>query len=240
MKKLQGSFFERPRFSKNLFMCILLVYVSVFFLAGCKKNPPVKPTQPVQVIHTDSSSCVAAGNFKTFTQGGWGAVPHGNNPGTYLHNNFASVFPNGLTVGCNYTIKLTTAQAVTDFLPQGGTPSALTINYIDPASQVTVLAGQLVALTLSVMFDAADPSFSSSSASLGSLVVVSGTFAGFTVSDVLNEANKVLGECVSAYSVADMNAILSSINENFDNGTVNNGVLNCTTTGAGSGGGTVN
>src|SRR3712207_8860774 len=35
----------------------------------------------------------------TYTQGGWGSDPSGNNPGQRLHANFARVYPNGLTVG---------------------------------------------------------------------------------------------------------------------------------------------
>src|SRR5215831_21344938 len=37
--------------------------------------------------------------FCTYTQGGWGAVPQGNNPGTILHNNFSTVFGGFVEVG---------------------------------------------------------------------------------------------------------------------------------------------
>src|ERR1043165_4191897 len=68
---------------------------------------------------TTSNSFVFApscGMLRTQTQGGWGASPAGNNPGTYLHAHFNATFSGGLTLGCypnNYYIKLTSAQAVT-------------------------------------------------------------------------------------------------------------------------------
>jgi hypothetical protein len=40
-------------------------------------------------------------------------------------------------------------------------------------------------------------------------------------------ANDVLGGCSSAYSASDINATASAINENFVDGTVNNGFLIC-------------
>src|SRR5205085_44994 len=42
---------------------------------------------------------IAVGDFESFTQGGWGAKPHGNNAGALLASKFASVFPAGLTIG---------------------------------------------------------------------------------------------------------------------------------------------
>ena len=45
-------------------------------------------------------SCEEDCEFRTQTQGGWGAPPNGNNPAKYLQNNFVSCFPNGVTIGC--------------------------------------------------------------------------------------------------------------------------------------------
>ena len=90
-----------------------------------------------------------------------------------------------------------------------------------------VLAGQVVALTISVTFDLVYPNFSSSSAHLQDLVIVSGTFMNWTVSRVLAEANKKLGGCYSPYSASQLNSVISSINENFDDGTIDNHFLRC-------------
>src|SRR5690349_2149654 len=59
---------------------------------------------------TTLSIALPCGQLRTQTQGGWGAAPAGNNPGTYLHANFQAAFSDGLTVGCypgNYYVKLT-------------------------------------------------------------------------------------------------------------------------------------
>jgi hypothetical protein len=34
----------------------------------------------------------------TFTQGGWGSTPNGNNPGMLLQMKFSSVYPGGVVV----------------------------------------------------------------------------------------------------------------------------------------------
>ena len=48
-----------------------------------------------------------------------------------------------------------------------------------------------------------------------------------TVSALLVEANKVLGGCPSAYTATQISDVLTTINENFDDGTVNGGFLVC-------------
>lgn len=177
----------------------------------------------------DCDCDIVPGDYRTQTQGGWGAVPNGNNSGTFLHNNFAAAFPTGLTVGCltNHTLKLNSANAVITFLPQGGTPGSLTQSYVDPTNLNNVLAGQLVALTLSIRFDETFPYFGASNINLGNLIVTSGPFQGWTVYQVLGEANNVFGGCSTRYTPAQINAILASINENFDNGTVVGTILTC-------------
>ncbi|MFM7311457.1 MAG: hypothetical protein ACKOZY_12685, partial [Flavobacteriales bacterium] len=160
------------------------------------------------------------GIHKTFTQGGWGATPNGDNPGVYLHANFSSAYPTGVIIGCgSNTLVFETAQEITDFLPSGGTPSALP-NY-------SVLTGQLLAATLNVGFDAFDANFASSSIALADMEFVSGTFQGMTVQQVLAIANDVIGGCSSAYSTSSVNNALTIINENFDNGNQDNGNLDC-------------
>ncbi|MEI6766156.1 MAG: T9SS type A sorting domain-containing protein [Bacteroidota bacterium] len=191
------------------------------------------------IIATDANGCTGTGTvaftcvnncqFTTFTQGGYGATPHGNNPGVYVHSNFSGAFPSGLAIGCNSKLKLTTAQAVTDFLPSGSTPATLPAGtLINPGGTYNnVLAGQLVAAMLSVGFDMYDPNFSPSSQNLGSLTISTGTFTGWTAAQLIDSANHFIGGCGSAYSASQYNAALTAFNENFDNGIVNNGYLNC-------------
>jgi len=214
---------------------ILKVFISasvIFALNSCTKDTLTKPfstkpntaTDPAEIDTGDTLKC---GGFRTQTQGGWGAPAHGNNPGKYLHDHFTGAFPNGLTVGCTYKITLTSAQAITDYLPGGGTPAVLTTNYTNPVKLKNNLASQLITLTLSVQFDLYDPKFSSSSLPLGSLLIGSGPFKGATITDFLKEANTVLGGCPSKYTAAQISDVLTTINENFDDGTTNGGFIVC-------------
>jgi hypothetical protein len=162
--------------------------------------------------------------FATFTQGGWGAKPSGNNPGTLLANNFTRVYPSGVTIGGSKTLRFTSASAVEIFLPAGGTASSLKSSAVNPRSG-NVLAGQTLALELNARFSAAGITQSG----LGSLKVASGKLAGYTVNQVLLLCNAVLGGNVGSLppgvSISDLNNIATAINENYDNGTTNKGYL---------------
>lgn len=171
------------------------------------------------------------GQFKTFTIGGWGTVCNGGNPGCYRDAYFESAFPDGLAIGCgSNTLELTSSQAVEDFLPSGGPSVVLSGAIVNPAGTINnTLASQLVAITLAIGFDANDPNFSANASSFASLQIVDGTFAGMTVAQFLQTANEVIGGCSTAYSLAALNSAATAINENYDNGTVDNGYLDCNT-----------
>lgn len=112
--------------------------------------------------------------YRTQTQGGWGTIAKGGNPGTFRDANFAGAFPSGLEIGSNNgTARFTSSFSLACFLPQGGPPDVLSPNHylnpglnidgmcsVDPNSQnapalttAAVLGGQVTALTLNVMFD---------------------------------------------------------------------------------------
>ncbi|MCB0395772.1 MAG: hypothetical protein KDD36_03910 [Flavobacteriales bacterium] len=212
----------------------VLCLAVVFALGGCEKGSlfglggqdsnldPINPND-----HTNNTDQVDSCQFRTQTMGGWGSKPHGNNPGAYLAANFALAFPNGLTVGCDYTLTLTNSQAVSDFLPQGGPSTALNANYTDVTDGLGNLCGQLVAATISVTMDDYDANFSQSPNRLGDATIIGGALDGLTVDEVLAEANKILGGCQSDYTLSDVHAALTSINENYVDGKKNNGDLNC-------------
>lgn len=170
-----------------------------------------------------------SGQFKTFTQGGYGTNCNGNNPGCYRDAHFDAAFPDGLVIGCasGYSLTFTSSAAVRDYLPAGGGPAVLSSSATDPTSSRGVLSSQLLALTLSVGFDVADPNFSASNTALSSLTIKSGTFQGMSVADFLQLGNAILGGCSSQYTPSQINEAATAINENFDNGTVDNGFLNC-------------
>ncbi len=171
-------------------------------------------------------SCDLTG-YVTYTQGGWGS-PSVSVPGKIRDMYFSSVFPSGLVVGGNYTLTLSNAFAVMNFLPQGGTPGALTQNYVDPLStSAGVLAGQIVALKLNVYFNQAGY-LGSNPFPLGNLVITSGPFTGWTVNSFLAFAEQVLGGgSLNGFTYSQINDAAKAINENFDNGYVNNGFLDC-------------
>lgn len=165
---------------------------------------------------------IQPGDFRTQTQGGWGAACKGANPGCYRDDHFASCFTSGLTVGGGYTATFSSSGAVEGFLPQGGPASALFQNHVDLTStEAGVLGGQIVALTLSVNFDQCDASFGASPVQLQDLVVCDATSVcnGMPVYGVLAEANVVLGGGTSQFSPSEISGCLASINENFVDGT---------------------
>jgi|GEM_PF-1065677 len=196
-------------------------------LDNCDPSPVVTITYTAE-DWTNSSDCTP-GMYRTQTQGGWGTNPNGNNPGVYLTQHFDEVFPDGLTIGCNNTLTLTTAQAVIDFLPSGTSPTILPAGSLtNPGSGYSnVLAGQLVAATLSTAFDAADENFGSAFPDLGMLTLAEGSMAGLTVNELLQIANAFIGGCSTAYSASEINGALSSFNENFVDGTTSNGFVDC-------------
>ena len=177
-----------------------------------------------------SSPPITVCQFRTQTQGGWGTSGNGGNPGAYRNAYFATAFPNGLQIGCTNKLRLTSSTAVQAFLPSG--TSARQLNpgtLVNPGSSYrNVLAGQLVALTLSVGFDAVDHSFGQSTMALGNAIIQSGPFQGWTVQSLLNEANRFIGGCGSSYTAAQLNSALSMANECFVDGTANTGFLGCT------------
>jgi hypothetical protein len=196
------------------------------------------PENSSSVLTSNARIASTCGQLRTFTQGGWGANPSGNNPGTYLHANFSGAFADGLTVGCapsSYYLKLTSAQAVTNLLPTGGKASALAADATNPASIKNVLVGQIVALKLSIGFDKYDANFGESTVPLGKMIIGSGALKGYSVYDFLNIAEEVLGGCNKQFTPEQVNETASAINENFDNGNTDKGYLICPETPGGGG-----
>ncbi len=167
-------------------------------------------------------------NYTTFTIGGWGGPSNGG-PGRIRDAHFDEVFPSGLVIGGNFTLTLTTAEAIKDFIPSGGTANALNQNYTNPTSPTSagVLADQLLAATLNVYFH--DAGFlGTNSTNLGDLVFNGGDFDGMSIYAFLTLANAAIGGTPNPnYSYSQINDAATKINENFDNGTVNKGYFTC-------------
>jgi len=187
---------------------------------GCKPRPAA-----------GTANCFDAGallftvpqptNLVTVTQGGWGAPPHGNNPGQLLATNFAAVFGvGGVSIGCGLNqLKFTSAAAVQAFLPQGGPPGVLSQGAVNPTSRTSagVFAGQVLALQLNVAFSDAGKL----PTGLASSKIATGPLAGQTVGFVLDLAKNVIGGCTAlpafgVTSVSQLNDIVDAINNSFD------------------------
>lgn len=179
--------------------------------------------------YNQPSTCDLNG-FVTYTQGGWGSKDN-SGPGSIRAANFASVFPSGLTIGSGSNkATFTSSTAIKNYLPAGGTASALTGNLTNPTStSAGVLGGQITALTINVYFDSAGV-IGPNPQKLGNLVFSSGTFAGMTVYQFLAIANQALGGASTGYTFSQINDAATKINENFDNGSSNNGDLTCAPT----------
>ena len=168
--------------------------------------------------------------FRTQTQRDWGDKPKRNNAAGYMYANFATAFPNGLVVGCNNKLKLTSPQAISNLLPLNGRIGALRPGtLVDPNNRRfdNPFAGQVVALKLNLAFDALDANFSSNNIRLSTLVVRRGPFANKTVAEVMDEAEKALGGCTSARNIYQLNEIVTRINRNYMDGDLTGNYLSC-------------
>jgi hypothetical protein len=175
---------------------------------GPNCSPPPPPC-------TVTGDCPTTGQFCTYTMGGWGAVPHGGNPASKLAANFAAGFPNGVFVGTSpsFNMTFTTAQAIQDYLPAGGTSGALTTNLVNPTStSAGNFGGQVTALALAVGLSGTGPF----PAGLGS-VMLNTSQGPMSIGQILSTANTLLGGgTVDGWSIGDMQALATNINEGFD------------------------
>jgi hypothetical protein len=200
----------------------------------------------------DTGKCIPPGDYYTYTQGGWGTKCSGNNPGCFRDANFPTAFPDGLVLGdpdgddadSHFAIVFTSSKGIEDFLPSGSTAGALDQDHVNPADKTSagVLAGQLTAAKLSVGFDDAgsfDGLKGQTAGKLGDLLYTGGVhdaLIGQSVRDVIELSDRAIsGELAEPFDVdgdligdvmfSDLSTALAVLNENFDNGSVNNGNL---------------
>ena len=144
-----------------------------------------------------------------------------------LASQFEQLFPGGMEIGCNTEIRIKTVDELEEMFANQGTPKILERNYDgDAGSLNNNFANELCALAITIGFDERNPDFCVSGERLKNLEITQGAFKDWTVAEVFNEANTVLGGCTSNYSAFQMAEVLSEINGNFRNGTAN-GFLEC-------------
>jgi hypothetical protein len=203
--------------------------------ACCNSNMQV-------MVVGDAGLCNEESNYETYSQGGWGTSCQDAPPGCVRDEFFPTVFPNGLKVGVSpidggdvtYTLLLTSSAAVEAFLPEGGPSGPLTGDEVDQASSSAgSLAGQLVAATINVAFDAAGilGNGGDNGVDLADLVFVDCAHAeliGSSVTELLQLSNAVISGSIpppGSLTYSDLTTALEAINLNFHGGTVNNGCL---------------
>lgn len=163
------------------------------------------------------------GQFRTHSQQRWGEIL-----GKGLSEaDFRTAFPQGLVLGCNQEVALTSAEAVVGILPASGVAGSFSASLTDPEELSNALAGEACALALALGYDRLDDDFSASPVALELLVVAGGPFKGWQVKDLLAEANSVLGGCASNYSAGQMEEVLRKVNMNFAEGDIDAGFLIC-------------
>jgi hypothetical protein len=162
--------------------------------------------------------------YCTQTQGGWGASCNGGNVGCLRDTNWATAVGSNLAVGEGFKMTFSTSKAVEDYLPAGGNAGALTKDFTNPTqTESGILGGQVTALKLNVLYSEKGVGLETTG-KIGNLYIASGKYAGMSVNEFLEHAEKVLGG-YEQDSFADLNSAATSINENFDNCNIDKGYL---------------
>lgn len=174
------------------------------------------------------------GEFRTQTQAQWGTGEGDEGYVPDRNDLFASCLPGGLVVGCDggFLVTFTGPGDVEAYLPMAGEPGVLAggytdpVNYIDEETGLPVidgeeageLIGQVIALRLNVEFDNCNDAFGLNNAyRLADLVICSPSSpaSGWTVGQVLAEAESLLGGCGGSLTPEQATSVLRAINENF-------------------------
>lgn len=193
-------------------------------------SPTTATTYKVTVANANGCSASASWSVATkdclvglcsYTQGGWGATPNGNNPAMRLATNFGLVFPTGVEVGIagtsGYSMLFTTATGVMNYLPAGGPARALNSDATNPlTSNAGVFGGQVLALKINVAMSdkLANP------AGYGDLIYTgTGSLNGKKVREILTAMETALGggALPSGYNIAGLNTLATNLNEALDN-----------------------
>ncbi len=188
----------------------------------------IDPSTGNVCVSAVTSFRVDACTYGSFTQGGWGAKPAGNNPGTVLVKAFPTVYPTGVEIGiagaAGHSLRFTSAKAIEDFLPSGGTPGKLTGDATNPKGKTSagILAGQVLALRLNVDISSAG-CIPKANTGLGTLKLKGtglGSIDGKTVAQVFALAETALGggALPAGLTYSTLNDLVTNLNESFDNG----------------------
>jgi hypothetical protein len=159
------------------------------------------------------------GDYCSFSQGGLGGQ---GAPFLLFASQFPDLFPSGVELGIpgggGFSMKFSSALAVQDYLPAGGTPEKLTADLLDPVSSSSgVFGGQVLALKINIALSdggATPPG-------LGGLYYRSPGDAlhGQTVRQILAAAELALGggPLPVGYTYADLSTLCDHLNLSWHN-----------------------
>lgn len=159
------------------------------------------------------------GLFATYSQGGWR-----NNP---VATQYLDTLSGNIIIGdlnSDYAL-FDSAEAIKDYLPEWGTPSALHGQYINPThTPAGVLGGQTLALTLNLLYnnDAQVCGYNFANLEVADSESIC---YGMSVEEVLNTANEFLAGSRCGLTFSKINKCAEKINLNFLEGLVDNGYL---------------
>lgn len=146
-----------------------------------------------------------------------------------LENHFKNAFPDGLTIGCEHRCVFNSVEALMNILPLAGAANALEEELVDPEKGTIEnrLLGELIALKLTIGFDHFLTNFSPAPMELVVLEISDGAFKGWSIGDLLTEAESVIGGCATNYSPQQIMQVIINVNEAFASPARNSGFLRC-------------
>jgi hypothetical protein len=179
-----------------------------------------QPSVSVTTGNCPDPGALPLAGYCSFSQGGWGSDPHGNNPGQLLSSLFVAQYgTGGVKVGntANW-MQFTSASGVDAYLPAGNTPGTLSMQYTNPTSTSSgVFGGQVLALRLNLDLGLKIPG---AVHGMGPLILTgTGTsLDGQTVSQILAAAEAALGggSLPAGYSISLLNDLVDQLNNAFD------------------------
>jgi hypothetical protein len=177
-----------------------------------------------------ANSIIALGEIVTYGQVDWG---ENSDAISLLQTGFATAFAStggALFVGGTHFMEvdapdsLYSHSSLVGYLPANGVAAPLNASVIDPETTSSgVFGGDVVALQLDVAFSAAGLLAHHSGVPFGNMVLTgfTGNLAGLnniTVSELLATANAILGGDSTAYLPTDIDPIVASVGDAFNEG----------------------
>jgi len=210
--KADGSTIHVPSFPNHKYICI-------------KANNKCVHVKSINCTNPCKCSITISKKGCTYTKGDWGNS--GNDGWNKAHDGWGSVYGSKnscVKIGGSKSYTFSSADAAANFLNKTGNPGSLWSSSTNPTSG-NDFATQVLSLQMNV-------DFSNSGViapGLANLKIQSGLLKGWTVQQVLDTSNQLLGGDLQLpywMQWSDATSILSSINAALENGNYDSGYLN--------------